>query len=124
MGEIRYPGPKKIICGFIYPHPEIYEKAADALREEYGKTDFESEQMPFKHTLYYGDEMTGGLFRRFVSFEKNTAPENLAEIKIFTNSLEEKYSGEKGFRKINIDPGLLSMAKVILATTKNYSHRI
>ena len=44
-------------------------------------------------------------------------------LKIQTNKIEEKYS-ENNKRRINIDPGYVTQAKLVLATTKNYSHRI
>ncbi|MFP4466548.1 MAG: DUF4416 family protein [Candidatus Goldiibacteriota bacterium] len=124
MGEIKYPEPKKIICGFIYSAEPVYEKAAAEMKMVYGETDFVSEPVPFIHTRYYGTEGREGLKRRFISFKKNADPGLLPDIKITANELEKKYLRENGERKINIDPGMLSMAKVILATTKNYQHRI
>ena len=38
-------------------------------------------------------------------------------------NVEEMFSME-GIRKINIDPGYMTLAKVVLASRKNYSHRI
>jgi hypothetical protein len=64
------------------------------------------------------------LFRRFVSFENLVDPSLLADIKVDTNSLEEKYAKQGGSRVINLDPGYLTAAAYILATSKNYAHRI
>jgi hypothetical protein len=67
------------------------------------------------------------LLRRFVSLEALIAPEKLAEIKITTQALEAKYpsnGGQRKGRRVNIDPGYLETDKVVLATTKNASHRV
>jgi hypothetical protein len=65
------------------------------------------------------------LFRTFVSFEKLFDPAELSVIKVYTNALEERYSrSESEKRVINIDPGYMNATAYILATSKNYSHRI
>ena len=44
-------------------------------------------------------------------------------IKERTNEIEGEWA-EDGRRSINLDPGLLSLSSIVLATTKNRSHRI
>lgn len=63
------------------------------------------------------------LKRKFISFEKLIPPEKLSKIKIFTNKIEAKLS-KNGSRSINIDPGYLNLSKLILASTKDYAHRM
>jgi hypothetical protein len=71
--------------------------------------------------------MGDNLKRKFFAFNKMVERDRLAEIKLWTNRLEEKY-GEKidnfVFRKVNLDPGILSLANLSLASTKDYAHRI
>ena len=67
--------------------------------------------------------MGKGIERWFYSFEKLVSPEELSRIKIRTNELEERHAVE-GLRKVNYDPGLLDLNRLILATTKNVGHRI
>jgi hypothetical protein len=67
--------------------------------------------------------MGAELQRRLVSFEQLIAPDTLPEIKNATNLLEAARADEKGGRRINIDPGYISLAHVILATCKGFSHR-
>jgi hypothetical protein len=62
------------------------------------------------------------LVRRMVSFERLIPPESLPDVKLLTNGIEEQFSDE-GRRKINIDPGYISPAHLILATGKGYTHR-
>lgn len=125
MGEIKAVKKEKLVIGFIYKELNIYLKAKENLYKKFGKIDFESRELPFIHTDYYNEEMGEGLLKKFISFEKLIYPGDLASIKIFTNKIEKKflYPGSDK-RMINIDPGLLSLSKFILATTKNYDHRI
>jgi hypothetical protein len=44
-------------------------------------------------------------------------------MKLTTNRVEEEYR-QDGRRRINIDPGYISLERLILATGKNYTHRI
>ena len=88
----------------------------------YGQADFVSEQMPFDYTSYYSPEMGMELVRRFLSMEKLIRPEALPDIKLATNEIEQK-SALDGKRQINIDPGYLAKAQLILATGKGFAHR-
>lgn len=113
----------KLIIGFIFKNEKVIERAKLLLKKRFGEIDFESETLDFKHTDYYCAEFGQDLKRRFISFKKLISPEDLPETKIATNKIEEKLSF-KGSRLINIDPGYLDLAKLILASTKDYKHRI
>jgi hypothetical protein len=125
MGEIKKPIPEKLIAGFIYKDAGAYETAKKTLIAKFGPIDLESREMDFNYTEYYGAEMGQGLKRRFVSFKKLIDPAALAGIKVFSDKVEKKnlYPGTKN-RKVNIDPGLISHSKLVLATTKNFAHRV
>ena len=116
--------PVKLIAGFIFADQTIYLEARKQLEKKLGPIQFESDISEFSHTDYYRKEMGGNLRRRFVSFEKTVMPDELKRIKNGTNDLEKLFSDRDGNRKINIDPGTVSLANLILASTKNYSHRI
>lgn len=125
MAVIRTPKKEKIIAGFIYSSDDDYRSAAGILAEKFGAIDFDSLEKRFEHTDYYEDEMGKGLKRRFVSFAGLADPGELSAIKIFTNGVEEKFLFEgTSRRRVNIDPGLLSEPKLVLASTKNFTHRI
>ncbi len=95
----------------------------EKIENEFGEIDIISPSIPFSFTDYYDSEMGEGIERFFISFKELVSPDRLREAKLFTNRLEKEW-GEDGKRKINLDPGTMSPANVILATTKNRSHRI
>ena len=123
MGKIEEPNPVKLILGIIACDEEVIKKAEPLLRKLWGETDLRSPVVPFNFTNYYEEEMGGNLLRQRWSFVKLINAETLAEIKIKTNKIEKGLSADKK-RKINLDPGYIDGAKLILASTKNYSHRI
>ena len=123
MGKITRVKPAKLVIGFIFKDEEVFQKVKGILIRKFGKIDFESRVMPFNFTDYYAEELGDGLKRVFVSFRRLIYPANLSRLKIITNSIEKKLlSGRK--RLINIDPGYLDLAKLVLASTKDYAHRI
>ncbi|MHC4184952.1 MAG: DUF4416 family protein, partial [Planctomycetota bacterium] len=82
---------------------------------------------PFEQTDYYKDETGEHILRQFVSIEKLIDPGELAKIKNQTNRLERSLAARLPLplpRPVNLDPGIIEPSKLILATTKNYSHRI
>jgi hypothetical protein len=123
MGEIRSHKPVKLIIGFIFKEESALDKVKPILQTRFGKIDFESQTLPFNHTNYYEKEFGKDLKRRFISFNKLIIPSDLPEIKIYTNRIERKLS-KGSSRLINIDPGYLDLAKLVLASTKDYKHRI
>ncbi len=93
------------------------------MERKFGRIDFESEALNFIHTDYYEKEFGKDLTRVFVSFKKLIPADRLPAIKIITNNFEARSSRNK-LRRINIDPGYLELSKFVLATTKDYMHRI
>ena len=94
-----------------------------ALVDKYGAVDMASSWLPFNFTIYYNNEMGAPLFRRLVAFKQLIHQISLADIKLFTNDLEHEHS-INGKRLVNIDPGYLLQERFVLATGKNFSHRI
>lgn len=99
------------------------EALHDVLEREFGPIDAVTEPFPFDYTDYYVPEMGEGIERFFISFGNLVQPDSLSSIKERTNEIEKEWMVD-GKRSINLDPGLLSDASVILATTKNRAHRI
>jgi hypothetical protein len=123
MSQIQAPRPAKLIIGVFTNTIDAITPAANMFTEEFGAIDLVSAWYPFTDTTYYEKEMGSGLFRRMMAFRRLIDPGALSEIKLKTNRIEEKFSTQ-GRRRINIDPGYLTYERFVLATGKNYTHRI
>lgn len=123
MGLAKQQPPVKLIIGCIFNNTQIFNKTRVKLQNRFGIIDFESQEIDFNYTDYYENEFGKLLKRKFISFKKLIPPENLYKIKTYTNILEQKLT-RLNKRQINLDPGYLDLAKLVLATTKDFSHRI
>jgi hypothetical protein len=127
MWEIRQPQPVKLIVGILAADQDCLQTAVEAVCSEFGESDFVSEAFSFNQTDYYKDETGENILRQFVSFKELIDPGKLASIKHLTNQLEEQLAKKIDTtlpRPVNLDPGILELSKLILASTKNFSHRI
>lgn len=123
MSTPHSPVPAKFFVSLISSQNELICQASRSLTGYLGKIDLISERLPFDFTSYYKKEMGEGLFRRFVFFEEVASPEKLSSIKGAADQIEEGLRSESG-RKVNLDPGYINPNQVVLATHKNYTHRI
>jgi hypothetical protein len=126
MGDILHPLPVKLFMGVLTSIPEILPAAEKQLSARYGAVDSRSEPFPFDWTHYYDDTMGRPIYRYFLGFEKLIEPSTIADIKTTTNELESFFALEwpKVSRPINLDPGYVEQSKLVLASTKNFYHRI
>jgi hypothetical protein len=123
MGKAKDPGPAKLFMSVMGREEDLLDQGFRDLGQEFGEIDFISERFPFDFTDYYTREMGENLFRRFITFKRLISRDSLPGIKLLTNRLEEELSASGGNRRINIDPGYLCAAHIVLATTKAYAHR-
>jgi len=124
MGKIIEPHGVKLFIGMLSQDISLIERLTDSLQNMFGPIDLSSPILPWEHTRYYEKEMGESLKRKFIFFEKLIHPGALADIKIKTIGLENQYLNDKNGREINLDPGYLDAAKIVLASTKDFSHRI
>lgn len=122
MRQVR-PEPVKPVVGIFTGDAALFAPVEAALTERLGKPDYESPVLPFEQTRYYEREMGSGLKRKFYAFTRLIDPAELGPLKRWTMALEERWKQE-GRRRVNIDPGYVSLAKLVLATTKDNVHRI
>lgn len=125
MGQIHDFQKEKLIVGVIFHNEEVLDRALEKMTERFGEIDMVSPDYSFSDNFstYYDSELGGKGTRRIYSFERTVEPDTQAEIKEFTNDLENSFLGEGG-RLINLDPGLMSHGRFMLATTKDASFRI
>ena len=127
MWELKPPQPVKLIVGILGSDATCLEQAAETLRVRFGPNDQISEVWPFTFTRYYEQEMGSTILRQFLSFERLIHPGDLAGIKHQTNAMEQQLAQTLKRtvpRPVNLDPGTIETSKLVLATTKNFSHRI
>jgi hypothetical protein len=127
MWKLKEPEPAKLIVGILASNYQCLHTAADLVTSKLGEVDFTSEVWPFEKTDYYNDQTGPRILRQFLSFERLIDPGKLPGIKLQTNKLEQKLARTLGIplpRPVNLDPGMIEPAKLVLATTKDYSHRI
>ncbi len=128
MADASKPTPVKLICGIIAGRQELLTAAADALAESFGPVELTGEVVPFDLTTYYADQMGQALWRQFVAFGPLADPQALAEAKCQTNDIESRFAqaSQNGDppRPVNLDVGYVTASKLVLASMKNFAHRI
>ena len=124
MGEEKTPSRVKLFFGLLFSDAEVLARAETRIINDYGEVDLSSPVEAFNKTSYYEKEMGPGLKRKFIAISNLMKREELPSVKLQTNRLEQLFAGPDGKRRINIDPGYLTLSKVVLATTKDYDHRL
>ncbi|MGQ4809025.1 hypothetical protein NKDENANG_02420 [Candidatus Entotheonellaceae bacterium PAL068K] len=124
MGTLRLASPVKLFCALLLCPTLSLDKVEERLQQQFGAIVLRSQPSPFTQTTYYQREMGEGLIRQYVAFEPLIARAELAAMKHTTNHLESEWSLASGQRRINLDPGYLDLAKVVLASTKDHAHRL
>ncbi|MGD8882461.1 MAG: DUF4416 family protein [Desulfobacterales bacterium] len=115
--------PAKLVIGVFASNKKIINNLALELSSQFGPVDLVSSWMDFDYTSYYETEMGSPLVRRVSAFKRLIEQGELAAIKIATNQIEQAYSSG-GKREANIDPGYMLHERFVLASGKNFSHRI
>lgn len=124
--KAKQPDKVKLFVGVLTRFADLLPLVRNRLAEIFGPVDLESEPIPFVYTNYYRKEMGDGLFKLFLSFQELIDPGELANCKHTTNEIEEAFKAvERSVeRPINLDPGYIDLSKLVLASTKNFYHRI
>ncbi len=127
MGTISTPSPVLLILAAFSRHAVVLDWARERAEAEWGPVALASERFAFDATDYYEASMGGGILKCFFAFERLVDPAVLVERKLQTNRWESEYA-ESGAnveaRPLNLDPGYLTPAKLVLASTKDHAHRL
>ncbi len=127
MAEIKLPAPVRFITGILASDNASLEVAKARITTCWGKAEVDSGGLPFEYSKYYKNEAGEKIIRNFLCFSYPFNREELVERKLEANKLELELAEEldNGFcRPVNIDPGYLAPEKLVLASCKNFAHRI
>ena len=127
MGHISAPAPVLLLLAASSRYDAALQWASQQFANTYGPIAFSSPPFDFTETDYYAATMGAGLKKQFSTFEPLVDPSALAEIKCQTNDWEAEYAAlgrHPEPRPLNLDPGYLTPAKLVLASTKDHAHRI
>lgn len=128
MGEIRPLSRSLLICALISRYPEALRWGQAQLETRWGAAALISPEFAFEETGFYASSMGSQLLKQFVAFQPGVFdPAELAACKLETNAWEADYAQQGRHpeaRPLNLDPGYLTEAKLVLATTKDRDHRI
>jgi hypothetical protein len=127
LGALRHPDPSLLVVAVFSRHDDALAWAGEQLQRLHGPLGLVSPTYEFLHTAYYEPTMGPQLRKQILSFQNLVAPDSLAALKLQTNRLEDELAVSGRFtepRPLNVDPGLLSLGKFLLATTKDQAHRV
>jgi hypothetical protein len=126
--------------GLPTPHPPVYiilaafsryEAALDWATEKvtatWGSIVLASPRFEFHETSYYEQTMGSGIRKQFLLCEQPRDPAELSAMKLLSNAWEDEYAALANMpepRPLNIDPGYITLGKLVLASTKDFAHRI
>ena len=124
MKSLQRPVPARLVFSILAATWEFWPELKRDLENEFGPTASALGPFPFIWSDYYNAELGGPPERRFISFQRLAAQDCLASIKLRALELEKRWAGADGRRRCNLDPGLLSHDRLVLASVKNYTQRI
>lgn len=126
MAEVLYVEPVIRFCAVISADADVRRQAIDRLCEHWGEIVHQSPPLPFEAGGFYADSMGENLKKELLGFRQPADAAGLADWKIWTNVVESEFweSESPQQRPLNLDPGYISQAKLVLATTKDRDHRV
>lgn len=123
MGVLVNQNPVKLVASIIYKDDALVDSVEKELIQRYGPLTPLEKTLPFDFTDYYEEEFGKPLKRKLICFDRPADPEEMAAVKLATNEIEDGFRKD-GKRTVNIDPGYVTEAKLVLLTTKDYNHRV
>ena len=127
MGEISKPEPAMLIAAITSRYESAIDWSIEKATGQWGDVALKSPLFEFNETSFYEKTMGAGLQKQLVAFERLIDPEQVAAAKVASNQWEHEFNQQSEApedRPVNIDPGYITQAKLVLATTKNRDHRI
>src|SRR5262245_39719568 len=126
MGQANSPTPVLLIIAAFSRHDTALSWARDTALAAWGPMALTSPAFEFNETDYYQATMGDGLKKQFFAFERLIDPARLVDYKLQANAWEAEYTAigkHEEQRPLNLDPGYITLAKLVLASTKDHAHR-
>ena len=127
MGEVFQQRPVMLIAAVISRFEEAFDWTRNETTSDWGKIEIESPRFDFVETGFYAETMGEDLKKQFFAYSQLIDPAKIAAAKVAANAWERKFAATSDWpvaRPLNIDPGYITEAKLVLATTKDRDHRI
>jgi hypothetical protein len=127
MGEIHEPAGVLLIVAVSSRYAAALAWARERFETTFGAVALASEAFDFEETDYYASTMGDDLKKQFLALAQRIGPGRLPGIKRQTNDWEAEYAAlarHPELRPLNLDPGYITPAKLVLASTKDHAHRI
>jgi len=127
MGKPTAPTPVLLLMAAFSRYDEALDWGRGRAVAAWGPVVLQSEPFTFAQTDYYQATMGPDLRKIFWAFERLIDPETLVDLKLQTNQWEDDYAAIRRHpeaRPLNLDPGYMTLAKLVLASTKDFTHRI
>jgi hypothetical protein len=127
MAHISNHGRVLRILAAFSRYGEALDWARQTAEQAWGPIALASERFDHWETSYYEATMGPDLVKQFFAFERLVDPAALVDWKLASIEWEREYQQlgrHPETRPLNLDPGYLTEAKLVLATTKDRDHRI
>ncbi len=127
MGFVKQHPPCLQVIAAFSRHESALEWLWERVAAQLSPIAILSPVFPFTESLYYRSTMGDSLKKQFAILASWYDPADLAQHKLMMHAWESDLAKSFAFdeeRPLNIDPGYMSMTKLVLASTKNREHRI
>ena len=124
MSQLRIPEPGLLLLSVLAAEWDAWPDLLVRIEARFGPACFLSEALAFENTSYYDAELGRPITRRLLAFGTLAPLDCLAAAKLWTMDQEREFARPDGRRRFNLDPGLLTQERLVLATAKNFTHRV
>ncbi len=143
MATPKAPPASIFMAAIFSQSDEVIVSVSQECQRLWGNIALTSPSFDHSETSYYEREMGAGLRKQFVVFDGVFDPAELADRKLASNAIEDRAAAQNRAgcspppsslqmvvanlnvaRPVNIDPGYITLTKLVLASAKDRAHRI
>ncbi len=126
MARVQRPPKGRLIVSIIYNSMDALADSLSRLEKQFGRVQCETMEIAYTGEQY-AEEMGEQLQRRLYSFSKEVERDKLPDIKTACAKIEKQFGDivdDYPFRTVNIDPGIMTPENVIMASHREFNHRV